>query len=100
VELEQNLEVIASMSSAPHAIFQLLVAVSGILQNQDYSRLGPVLWKYFLDSAEAVTLGPVRKRFMYVNPLTTAQVVYLLMQCAEKSASAPVVEAITQDLIG
>jgi hypothetical protein len=60
-ELQQNLEVLASMSSAPDAIFQLLVAVSGILRGQDYDRLGPILWKYFLDSAEAVTLGPVRK---------------------------------------
>jgi hypothetical protein len=72
VELEQNLEVLASISPAPHAIFQLLVAVSGILQGQDYDRLGPILWRYFLDSAEAVTLGPVRKRFTYRISLTKA----------------------------
>jgi hypothetical protein len=59
-ELEQNLEVLASLPSTPLAIFQLLVAISGILQPEHYTSLGPVLWNSHLDSADADSLGPVR----------------------------------------
>jgi hypothetical protein len=59
-ELEQNLEVLASLPSTPLAIFQLLVAISGILQPEHHTSLGPVLWNNHLDSADADSLGPVR----------------------------------------
>ena len=58
-ELEQNLEVLASLPSPPLAIFQLLVAVSGIVQPEHYTELGPVIWNNYLDSADENSLGPV-----------------------------------------
>ncbi|KIM28069.1 hypothetical protein M408DRAFT_147787 [Serendipita vermifera MAFF 305830] len=84
-ELEQNLEVLASLPSSSIAIFQLLVAVSGILLPEHYTMLGPILWNNYLDSADENSLGPVA---------------FLLMQSAEKDSSESVSRTIGNDLTG
>lgn len=58
-ELERSLSTLASLPSAPIAIFQLLVLVSGLLSSEDCEALGPVLWDHFVDGTDPLAMSPV-----------------------------------------
>lgn len=59
-DLERSIATLASLPSAPIAIFQLLVLVSGLLSPEDCEALGPILWDHFLDEIDPNSLSPVR----------------------------------------
>ncbi|EPQ52074.1 hypothetical protein GLOTRDRAFT_80224 [Gloeophyllum trabeum ATCC 11539] len=64
----ENLEVILS-NSAESSTLRLLVAVSGLLRTDDFSRLSAVIWKRCLDNSDSKVIAPA---------------CFLAMQCAEK----------------
>lgn len=69
-------------------IFELLVAMSGTIKADDYSRLGPVVWNEGLDSGDPIIIMNVSHLYsLLILGLTSdPQACFLCMQCAEKAS--------------
>lgn len=69
-------------------IFELLVAMSGTIKADDYSRLGPVVWNEGLESGDPAIIMNVRHphSLLILGLTSDPQACFLCMQCAEKAS--------------